>query len=140
MVLGWAVAAGAGAAQQAPTRDGSRGPSTGTAILSGTVVAGDEAHTPIPHAVLTLSHGGGPGVGMSNQRTTATDETGRYVFPDLPAATYTLTAARGAYLTAGYGALNPGAPSLPIPLKDGQQFVAKPIVLVKGSVIAGRIT
>ena len=135
VALASVMCAGTSRAQQTASRDGTRLPTSGTASLTGTVVADDEAHTPIPHAVLSLSLAGLPG-----QRTTATDESGRYAFTNLPGAVYTLSAARGAYLTTSYGALAPGAPPLPIPLKDGQAFVAKPIVLVKGSVIAGRIT
>jgi hypothetical protein len=137
----WVVAllvvgtAAIGGAQQAPARDGVRPAITGTASLVGTVVADDEAHRPIPHVVLTLST-----AGLGGHLTTATDEAGHYLFAGLPADVYTLAAARGAYLTASYGALAPGALPLPIPLKDGQQFVADPIVLVKGSVIAGRLT
>jgi hypothetical protein len=126
---------GTGFAQQTPSRDGARPPTKGTASLMGTVVADDEAHRPMPHVVLTLST-----AGLNGNLTTATDEAGHYRLADLPAGVYTLTAARGAYLTASYGALGQGAPPVPIPLKDGQQFVADPIVLVKGSVIAGRLT
>ena len=133
VALVWVASMTTESAQQAPVRDAMRPPSTGTASLAGTVVD-DEAHTPIPHAVLTLVISGLPG-----QRTTSSDEVGRFLFPDLPAAAYTLSAARGAYLTTAYGALGPGAPALPIPLKEGQHFVAAPVVLTKGSVIAGRI-
>ncbi len=140
----WVVAliltgiSGIGFAQQTPSRDGVQPPTkpmTGTASFMGTVVADDEAHRPIPHVVLTLST-----AGLNGSLTTATDEAGHYLFADLPAGVYTLTAARGAYLTTSYGALSPGAPPSPIPLKDGQRFVADPIALVKGSVIAGRLT
>jgi hypothetical protein len=122
-------------AQQTPARDAARVPIRGAASIAGTVVADDAAHTPIPHAVLTLAMAGAGG-----QRTTSTDEAGRYFFSELPAAVYTITAARGAYLTASYGALSEVAPPLPIPIKDGQRFVANPIVLVRGAVIAGRIS
>lgn len=141
---GWWVVAlivagtsGIGFAQQTPSRDDVRAPTkpmTGTASLMGTVVADEEAHRPMPHVVLTLST-----AGLNGTLTTATDEAGHYLFADLPAGVYTLTAARGAYLTMSYGALSPGAPPSPIPLKDGQRFVADPIALVKGSVIAGRL-
>jgi len=135
VALAWALTAGLVLAQQAPSRDAARPPSGGRASIEGTVVGDDEARTPIPHAVLVLSSSS-----LRGQRMTATDEAGRYAFPDLPSAVYTLAASRGAYVTAAYGALSPGAPPLPIQLDDGQRFVAHPIILVKGSVIAGRIT
>jgi hypothetical protein len=122
-------------AGQEPARDVPiRAPFRGTSVVSGTVVADDQTHTPVRHATLTLTRPGG-----NDARTTATDDQGRFVFSDLPAATYTLAATKGAYLTANYGAVSPGAPPVPIPLKDGQRFAATPIVLIRGAVITGRV-
>src|ERR1700683_1022691 len=122
-------------AGQAPARDAPiRAPLRGTSAVSGTVVADDQAHTPVRRATLTLTRPGG-----NDARMTVTDDQGRFVFSDLPAATYTLAATKGAYLAASYGAVSPGAPPVPIPLKDGQRFTATPIVLIRGAVITGRV-
>jgi protocatechuate 3,4-dioxygenase beta subunit len=134
LALIWIASATSEWAQQGPTRDAAHAPTSGTASIAGTVVADDDAQTPIAHAVVTLMTVG------TVQRTTATDARGRYVFAALAVGTYTLSMTRGAYLTTSYGSLGPSAPPVPIPLKEGQQFVARPVVLVRGGVITGKIS
>ncbi|HEY6358486.1 MAG TPA: carboxypeptidase-like regulatory domain-containing protein, partial [Vicinamibacterales bacterium] len=130
------IAHASGSAQQPQTRDASHPPIRGTASIAGTIVADDDAHAPIRHATVTIRS-----AGRLDMRMTATDESGRYLFRDLPAATYTMDAAKGAYLATSYGALRPGGADLgvPIPLAEGQAFVARPMVLTRGSVVTGRL-
>src|SRR5690349_14888838 len=83
----------------------------GTAAISGTVVADDKDRTPVRRVTLTLYRSG-----VVDSRTTATDDKGRYLFTELPAGLYTLTAAKGAYVTTSYGATKAGLPGSPIPI------------------------
>jgi hypothetical protein len=121
---------------QTPARDAtSASPATGSASISGTVVSDDERRMPLRRVVLTLSR-----VGGADQRQTATDDRGRYLFEHLAGAVYTISAAKGGYVTTSYGAARPGQPASPIPLAEGQRFAANALPLMRGGVIAGRLT
>lgn len=122
--------------QQRPPRDQFAPLQTGTATITGRVVAkGSTTMTPIRSALVTLTRAGG-----EDLRTVATGEDGSFSFINLPAARYTLSASKGGYLSANYGALQDGMPGTAIPLRDGDRFAAHPIVLMRGVVIAGRIS
>jgi hypothetical protein len=108
--------------------------STGTAVIEGVVVSAADPSTPIQRATLTLSRSAAYDV-----RVVDSDASGRFTFRDLPAGVYLLTAAKGAYVSANYGAIRPGVAPTPIPLADGQRFVIRPIALQRGAVIAGRV-
>src|SRR4051812_3256024 len=99
MVLA-AVTAGA----QTPVRDQPKFVSIGSASVTGSVVA-DDGTTPLRRATVNLTR-----AGVEDIRTVATDDAGRFVFERLPAATYTLSASKGAYVTMSYGAPKPGMP------------------------------
>ncbi len=120
---------------QAPVRDQARVTSNGTASVTGLVLADDAVHAPLRRAIVSLSR-----ANVEDIRTTGTDDEGRYVFPNLPAGSYTLSASRGGYIATGYGAPKAGMPGTSITLAEGQTFHAQPIALLKGAVIAGRIT
>ena len=58
----------------------------------------------------------------------------------MPAATFTVTAARPSYLTLSYGQTTAGRGSgLPIALEAGQQLRDLRLVLPRGAVISGRL-
>jgi hypothetical protein len=61
-------------------------------------------------------------------------------FDRLPAATYTLSVSKAAYISISYGAPKSGMPGSSLTLADGEAFAAKPIALMRGAVIAGRLT
>lgn len=128
------VLAAAVAGAQTPPRDQPRVAVAGTSVVSGMVVADDEAHAPLRHATVALSRSA-----VEDIRTTTTDDQGRYVFNTLPAGSYALSAGKGAYLTMSYGAPKPGMPGSSVVLAEGETFVAKPIALWRGAVIAGRL-
>ncbi len=128
------VAAGAQTPPQTPPRDQPRVAVVGSAVVSGTVVADDQARTPLRRATVTLSR-----AGIEDMRSTTTDDQGRYVFSALPAGSYSLSTGKGAYLAMSYGAPKPGMPGSSIVLTEGQAFAAKPIALWRGAVIAGRL-
>jgi hypothetical protein len=119
----------------APARDAPTVVYTGTASISGTVVSDDDAATPLRHVTLTLAR-----TGVADSRLTATDDRGRFLFKDVPAGSFTLTAQKGGFVNAGYGATKIGLPGSPFSLTDGQQFAAHPIKMTRGAVITGTLT
>jgi len=135
VVVAMVVALAAAIAAQTPPRDQPRVAVAGTAVVVGSVVAHDQARTPLRRATVTLSRSG-----IEDIRTATTDDQGRYAFDHLPAASWAISAAKGAYLTMNYGAPKPGMPGSPVALAEGETFMARPIALWSGAVIAGRLT
>jgi len=131
-----AAAISGSSSAQVQIRDAAR-PSamTGRASVSGTVVSDDASRTPLRRVTMTLSRSS-----IADARVTVTDDRGRYLFHSLPADTYVLTASKGGYVPSSYGAMRLGLPGSPIPLQEGQAFVATPMLLTRGAVIAGRLT
>jgi hypothetical protein len=109
-------------------------PVTGTASVSGTVVADSPTNTPIRRVVVQLSEvaGAWPTLGA------ITDDDGRFTFPDLPAGTYTLVATRAAYVSSAYGAKTYGRGSgVPISVAAGEAVRDITLKMIRGGVIAG---
>lgn len=148
LILAWPTApsaqAGGGAAQQAQGgRGGGRGAAAaqgrdatltatvGTGLIIGQVITGD-AGTPVRRARVNLS-----GAELRGQRTTMTDDEGRFVFTQLPAGRYTMTASKAGFVSIAYGAKAAGRAGTPIQLADGQKLESKPIPMPKGGVVTG---
>jgi hypothetical protein len=68
-------------------------------VLSGVVVSGDGAGTPVTGAMLTLS-----GAALENPREAISDGRGRFGFTRLPAGMLALRASKSGFVTAVYGA------------------------------------
>jgi hypothetical protein len=122
-------------AQQTPMRDVPGYAASGTGVVGGVVVADDASRPPVRRAIVTLVR-----AGIEDMRAISTDEAGRFSFTDLPSGTYTLTAAKGGFITMSAGAAKPGMPGRQITVKDGGNVLIAPIALVRGAAIAGRIT
>lgn len=122
-------AGGRGGAQ--PTRDAQVQQATGTAMILGQVVSGDSG-TPVRRARVNLT-----GQELRGQRSTVTDDDGRFVFTLLPAGRYTVNASKAGYVNIAYGAKGPGRAGTPIQLADGQKLEAKAMSLPKGGVVTG---
>jgi hypothetical protein len=75
-------------------------------------------------------------------RTVTTDANGAYVFTNVPAGEYTLSASKPGYLDTVYGARRPGAavPGTPIRLGAGEKRDQLALRLPRGGVISGVIT
>jgi hypothetical protein len=124
-------------AQTPPQRATTATPApTGTGVIAGVLTAADKG-TPVRKASVRLTRVA-PGV----SREVASDEEGRFVFADLPAGDYRLTATRPGFLDTVYGARQPGSasPGTPITLADGQRVEKLAIAMPRGGVISGILT
>ncbi len=122
---------GAGSRGNQPARDAQVQQATGTAMILGQVVTGDSG-TPVRRAQVNLS-----GQELRGQRTTLTDNEGRFVFTLLPAGRYNVNTSKAGYVNIAYGAKAPGRAGTPIQLADGQKLEAKAISLPRGGVVTG---
>jgi protocatechuate 3,4-dioxygenase beta subunit len=123
------------AARQAPARDATTVPAAGTGTIAGIVVTAGEPSQPARRVTVTIG-----GATILGGRAVVTDETGRFEFARLPAGQYTLAATKPAYLRASYGATSLRTPPTPISVVDGAAKSDIRLTLVRGAVIAGRIT
>src|SRR4026208_742281 len=101
---------GAGAARGGPHRDVVP---QGTGGIAGKVVAADTGR-PLKRARVVISGGGRPHVA-------STDEQGRYRVAGLPAASYTVTAAKSGFVDGGFGQRRSLRTGAAVELADGQQ-------------------
>jgi len=117
----------------APRRD-LRGPSHGTAAISGTIVSDDADARPIRRARVTCT-----GPDLARGRTTISDDRGRFAFTDLPAGRYNITATREGWVTMSHGAKRPMRPGSAIPVADGERATVA-LRMLRAAVITGTIT
>lgn len=114
-------------------------PRSGTATIAGRVLADDEERAPVRRAtVMVTPEAGGSG------RTAVTNDAGQFAVTGLPAGRYTVTASKGAYLPAAYGATRPLRPGVvrtgtPIAVGEGQQVAGLVVTMMRGGVITGVI-
>lgn len=145
----WRLGCAAGAAMltvwaghaQTPSRDALRDATAkvapvGTGQISGVVVSdGESPNHPLRRAIVTLSGGG-----VAGSVQTATGDDGRFVFAQLPAGRFSLTAEKPAYVKAYYGSKRPGrTPGAPIALANDQSVANITIALLRGAVISGTV-
>jgi hypothetical protein len=77
---------------------------------------------------------------LREQRTTISDDDGRWEMKDLPAGRYQLNALKGGYVSLQYGQRRPFEQGRPLEVRDGQVIEKVDFALPRGSVIAGRLT
>lgn len=119
------------AEQQLPPRDAVVR-QEGGATVRGRVVAAAGGQ-PLHRVRVTLN-------GLAqNPPTAVTDMRGEFELTNVPAGTYTLTAARAGYLTIQYGQRTPREAGRPIHVVPGEPIERIEVALYKGGVIAGRI-
>jgi uncharacterized protein (DUF2141 family) len=129
--LALSAAAGGLVAQQ---RDSASAPPPATGRLAGQVVTTDAPPQPVRNAIVTVSASE-----LSESKSTMTDDSGRFVFANLPAGRFTITASKVAHITTAYGAKRPGRPGTALPLAAGQQITDLMLRLARGGVITGRV-
>ena len=112
-------------------------PVVGTGAISGVVIDGS-TNQPISGAIVTLS--GGARGGRSDPGRVSSDAMGRFVFPRLVAATYTVSAEKHGYGNARHGQTDPSSAGRNIALTDGQWFPEGRIAMWRTSAISGTIT
>lgn len=118
-----------GATQQ--PRDGAAGPA-GTATIRGRIVAAATGQ-PLHRVRITLNGA------LANPPTTVTDTDGVYELTDVPAGSYTVSAARAGFLTLQFGQRRPREAGRVLDVHAGETITGVDLALPKGGVIAGRI-
>ena len=106
----------------------------GTATVSGVVTTATDRPVPLRRARVTLLSRE-----VNFNRTIVTDETGRFAFQRVPAAKYTLSATKEAFLEIAFGARRPGATGTPLVVADGAQVEGVILRVPRGGVITGTI-
>lgn len=112
---------------------GDFGQPTGTARLSGRIIASDTGR-PVKNARVILT-----AQGVRGRMSAMTDDSGLYQIADLPAARYTLSVSKAGYVTIQYGQRRPRQPGTLITLDDGQDLRNVNVTLPRGSVVTGRV-
>ena len=109
----------------------------GTAPLAGIVVTDDNAARPLRRAVVQVSIASDP----RSQRTTTTDDQGKFVFDQLPEGNATLFVTKAGYVRTYFGARRPASTvGLPIALVNGQVAPPINIRMPRGAVVTGVVT
>lgn len=116
---------------QQPPRDAAA-TATETVVVRGRVVTAANGQ-PLHRVRLTLTGG------SQNPPSGVTDARGEFEIADVPAGTYTLTAARAGYLTLQYGQRRRGEAGRPIVVRAGETVEKLEMALQRGGVLAGRI-
>jgi Carboxypeptidase regulatory-like domain len=116
-----------------PPRDNVQ-PATGTARITGRVVAADTG-TPIRRAQININSRD-----ANFNRVVATDGDGRYELATLPAGRYRLSVNKAGYVALEYGQARPFEAGKPLDIAAGQLLDKIDFSLPRGSAITGRIT
>jgi hypothetical protein len=117
-----------------PRDPGARTPKTGTAQLSGRVVAADTGR-PIRRAMVRAA-----GAEVPEGRAVSTDADGRWQLTGLPKGRYFLHVSKGGYVNLTYGQRRPFDGGTGLDLADGATLKGLDISLPRAGVIAGVVT
>jgi hypothetical protein len=105
----------------------------GTASIRGLVTSAD-SNSPVRRAQVRATS-----PETRSARLSTTDADGRFELRDLPAGRWTISAAKGGFVTQQFGQRHPFESVEPIELADGQRFNAN-FSLSRGSAITGRVS
>jgi hypothetical protein len=120
---------------QTPRDQGAPRQPAGTALVSGTVVSGDEQAARLRQAHVVIV-----GAATGVLRVTSTDRDGRFSFANLPADRYVVGASKPPFLGTVAGARRPGHAGTAIVVAEGQRIENVSIRLPPGAVITGVVT
>jgi hypothetical protein len=112
-----------------PARD-SR-PATGNSRIYGRVLVGNTA-VPARHALVRLTS-----PSLRDPRTAMTDQDGRYVFPNLPSGTYSMSVRKDGFLSSSYGQTRPTMAAQTLRLSEDQSAEGIDLFLFRGGAISG---
>lgn len=113
--------------QQAPSRD--TAPQTGTASIAGVVIAAADKQ-PIGYARVVLNN---------SARITYTNAKGEFLFPNLPAGRYAISAQANGYLAVSLGQSQSGRPGIAQVLAAGEDRKGVVLALHKGGIVSGHV-
>ena len=116
-----------------PGRDGPPAEKTGTAVLSGRVVAADGGK-PLRRALVRASS-----QDLPQGRSISTDADGRWQLKALPAGSYRIGVSKGGYVDIAYGQLRPFEGGKVLEVADGQVIDKLDVSLPRAGVITGRV-
>jgi hypothetical protein len=106
----------------------------GVATLSGVLLSDDDSRVPVRRATVRVT-----GERLGNPRMVGTDDSGRFVFHDLPAGSVTLSATKPGYVPTYYGSTRPGiGPGVPVALTP-EETIDVVLRLLRGGVITGSV-
>ena len=123
---------GGGAAGRLGGRGRGAQQATGTAVISGRVMAAD-TRTPVRGAQVRLTS-----AASRTNRVVSTDADGRYEARNLPAGRWVVSAMKGGFVALQHGQRRAFEVPEPIELDEGERFTAD-FTLPRGSVITGRV-
>jgi hypothetical protein len=104
-------------------------------VLTGVVVTDEASPRPMRRATVRVS-----GDGLASARDIGTDDEGRFVFRDLPAGSFVVSASKPGYVDAFHGARRPGrGPGVPVAVAAGTS-VDVVLRMLPGAVITGFVT
>jgi len=114
--------------------------SRATGLVVGRVIDG-ATNAPLT-GVIVMMTGGSPAVTPGGMRPTRVivDPQGRFVFNELPAGSFNITATKAGYLNGVYGALRPDSAGRPLQLQDGERASDVVLRLWRFSTISGTVT
>lgn len=120
--------------QGAPPRDAraAQPAPAGTGTISGTIVVSGSGQ-PGRKVRVSLS-----GPELRGNRSTLTDDQGRFLFTALPVGRFTLSASKPGHVAVTYGQRSPGTPGTPIQLGEGQKLAVQ-LQIFRGSVVTGTV-
>lgn len=123
--------------QQAPPRDGTAQimPGTGTATVSGRVLAGPDGSEPARKARVMLNSVDRRIAGQ----TVTTDDDGRFEFRGVPDGRFLIEAQKAGYLRGAYGSTRPNRAGTPVSVATGARLDGLTIRLVHGAAITGTV-
>lgn len=133
-----------GTSASAPARPANPSAKPPTAVIRGTLIAAAGGGPLLGAQVhLVAAAGAAPGpqtAAISEDRTVATDTTGRFEIRDLPAGQFRVTASKTGYAWLEYGQRAWGQPGSLVDVTDGQTVDRIDFALPRAGVIAARVT
>lgn len=115
------------------SRDTGQAAAPATGMIAGKVTMAGTGQ-PVYGVRVTLT-----GAEIRGSRSVMTDDEGQYVFPALPAGTFTVRGSLTGHISGTFGQKQPGRAGTSIALAEGQQLKEASFEIAKGGVITGAV-